>query len=61
MFGGIGDEDGGALGHFTRAVNEVNLKLNKHAAALGVQSQDVEELAVVRGLDPSKLRGSGSA
>ena len=42
-------------------LGEVDLELDKDAAAVGVELEDVEDLAVVRGFDPRKLRAGGGA
>ena len=56
MFGGIGDEDGGALGHFTRAVNEVNLKLNRKKCQCYIQAETDETRQAIAALMPPWLR-----
>ena len=56
MFGEVGDDDGGALGHFIRAVNEVNLKLNRKKCQCYIHAETEEKRQAIAALIPPWLR-----
>ena len=55
MFGEMGDEDGGALGHFIRAVNEVSLQLNRKKCQCYIHAETEVNRQAIAALIPQWL------